>query len=398
MKARFPIHAEKNMKSTRHAGAFGLAALAAMASPLAIAQDTGWYGGANVGRSAATIDDARIRSGLQTEGLGTSSISDRNRSTGYKLFGGYQLNRNLAVEAGWFDLGRFGYTATTVPSGTLGGDIRVKGVNLDLVGLWPITDRFSAFARIGATSARTTGSFAATGAATMPYASANPGKRAANLKAGLGVMYDFNESWAMRLEGERYRINDAVGNKGDIDMLSVGLVYRFGAHTPTRVAAAPPPMPAAAPVVQAPPPPPPPAAPMPPPAPAPAAPMRVSLSADALFDFDRATLKPSGREALDKLAADLRGVQYDAIQVTGHTDRLGPHDYNMKLSTRRAEAVGAYLVQSGGITPGKISARGVDGADPVTKAGDCKGNRPTPALIACLQPDRRVDVEVTGTR
>jgi OmpA-OmpF porin, OOP family len=385
------------MKFTRSTGTLGVAVLAVFATPLATAQDTGWYGGANFGRSAATIDDSRIRSGLLSEGLTTSSIAHRDRDNGYKLFGGYQLNPNFAVEAGWFDLGRFGYTATTVPSGTLGGDIRVKGVNLDLVGLWPITDKFSAFARIGVTSARTTGNFAATGAVSMPYASANPSKRAANVKAGLGLMYNFNESWAMRLEGERYRINDAVGNKGDIDMVSVGLIYRFGAHAPTRVAAAPPAMPAPAPVVQAPPPPPPPAAPMPAPAPAPA-PMRVSLSADALFDFDRATLKPSGHDALDKLAGDLRGIQYDTIRVTGHTDRLGPHDYNLKLSARRAQVVSDYLVRAGGVPAAKISATGVDGADPVTKAGDCKGSKPTPALIACLQPDRRVDVEVTGTR
>jgi len=84
------------------------------------------------------------------------------------------------------------------------------------------------------------------------------------------------------------------------------------------------------------------------------------------------------------------------VQVTGHTDRLGPHDYNMKLSERRAQAVREYLIQ-GGVASGKIAARGVDGADPVT-GSECKGNKPTPALIACLQPDRRVDVEVTGTK
>ena len=62
------------------------------------------------------------------------------------------------MEAGFFDLGSFGYTAT-VPSGTLGGDIRVKGLNLDLVGTLPLTDRLSALGRVGVTSARTTGSF-----------------------------------------------------------------------------------------------------------------------------------------------------------------------------------------------------------------------------------------------
>ena len=126
--------------------------------------------------------------------------------------------------------------------------------------------------------------------------------------------------------------------------------------------------------------------------------MRVSFSAESLFDFDKATVKPGGRQALDKLAADLRGIQYDTIQVTGHTDRLGGREYNQRLSTRRAEAVSAYLVQSGGIPAGRISAKGVNGADPVTRPGDCKGSKPTAALIACLQPDRRVEVEVSGTR
>ena len=127
-------------------------------------------------------------------------------------------------------------------------------------------------------------------------------------------------------------------------------------------------------------------------------PRTISLSADSLFDFDKSVIKPEGRAALDKLAADLRGAQYDAVRVTGHTDRFGSKAYNLKLSARRADAVSAYLVQSAGIPAGKISARGVNGDNPVTKPGECKGNKPTPALIACLQPDRRVEVEVTGSR
>lgn len=385
------------MKLTRTSGALGLAALAVLAAPLAMAQDnTGWYGGADVGRSAAKIDDARISSGLQGQGLDMTSISDRDRATGYKVFGGYQLNRNFAVEAGYFDLGRFGYTASTSPAGSLTGDMRVKGLNLDLVGILPLTDKLSALGRLGVTSARTTDRFSATGAASLPYASANPSQRATNYKMGAGLMYDFTDSLAMRVEGERYRINDAVSNRGHVDMLSVGLIYRFGAKSQPARAAAPQPVfvaAAPAPAIAAAEAPPPPA-----PAPAPVAPMRVSFSADSLFDFDKSAIKPAGRQSLDKLVADLRGIRYDTIQVTGHTDRLGSHDYNLKLSTRRAEAVSAYLVQSGGIAAAKISARGVDGADPVTKPGDCKGTKPTPALIACLQPDRRVEIEVSGTK
>ena len=388
------------MKLIKASGTFGLAALALFTGPLATAQGAGagWYGGANVGRSAATIDDARITSGLAGQGLGTSSIDDRDRATGYKLFGGYQFTPNIGVEAGFFDLGHFGYTANTVPAGTLNGDIRVKGLNLDLVGTLPLAGKLSALGRVGVTSVRSSDGFSATGAARLPFANANPSQRSTNAKFGLGLMYDINDSLAVRAEAERYGLKDAVGNKGHADLFSVGLIYRFGAKAQPRRAAAPEPVVVAAapaPVnVVAPPAPPPP----PPPAAAPPAPMRVSLSADSLFDFDKSVVKPTGRQALDKLAGDLRGISYDSIQVTGHTDRLGKHDYNMKLSERRAQAVSAYLVQSGGIPAGKISARGVDGANPVTKPGDCKGSKPTAALKACLQPDRRVDVEVNGTR
>jgi OOP family OmpA-OmpF porin len=45
-----------------------------------------------------------------------------------------------------------------------------------------------------------------------------------------------------------------------------------------------------------------------------------------------------------------------------------------------------------------VSAVGKGESMPETKAEDCKGNKATPKLIACLQPDRRVEIEVTGTR
>ncbi|NPC58424.1 outer membrane beta-barrel protein [Caenimonas soli] len=250
------------MKFTKTSVMLGVAALVALLATPAIAQNTGWYAGANVGRTDATIDDERITNGLLGQGLATSSIDDRDHDHGYKIFGGYQLNRNFAVEAGFFDLGSFGYTARTVPAGSLTGDVRIKGVNLDLVGLWPLTDKLSALGRVGVTSTRTNGRFSSTGAASVPYADANPSQRSTNYKVGAGLMYDFTESWAMRVEAERYRIRDAVGNKGHADMVSVGLVYRFGGSPAPRAAA---PAPAQvyvepAPVVVAAPPAPPPAA------------------------------------------------------------------------------------------------------------------------------------------
>jgi OOP family OmpA-OmpF porin len=389
------------MKFTRTPALLSVAALAAFGSAQVLAQGTGWYGGASLGRTRATIDDARITSGLAAQRLATDSIEDRERDGGYKLFGGYQFTPHLGVEAGYFDLGEFGYTARTTPSGSLTGDIRVKGFNADLVGTLPITERFSALARVGVTSARTQGNFSATGAARVPYASANSSLRSTNVKYGLGVMYNFTESLAMRLEAERYRINDSVGNRGHADMLSVGLVYRFGASPPparpvAAVWVAPAPAPAPAPAVQA-------AAPVAPvvvaavPAPAPVL-KRVSLSADSLFGFDSSVVTRPGRVALDQMAADLRGLRYEAIRVTGHTDRLGAARYNEALSTRRATAVSDYLVQSGGVPRDKVFATGAGEGSPVTLAANCRGEAATPALIACLQADRRVEVEVQGTR
>lgn len=379
-------------KLARASGKLSLVALAAIATPFAMADDSGWYGGANIGQSRSTIDDARISSGLLGSGLTTTSITDDDSDRGYKIFGGYQFNKNFALEGGYFDLGQFGFNAITTPAGTLSGNIRLKGLNLDAVGTLPITEKFSAFGRVGVNYAQATDSFSGTGAVGAP--NPNPSQREANLKLGVGLQYAFTESLAMRAELERYRINDAVGNKGDIDLVSVGLVYRFGAKTPTPVPRAVAPEPVAlapAPQVVA-------VAPPPPPPPPPPVPMKVTFSADSLFDFDRATLKPAGQQVIDKFAADLRGVSFDVITVTGHSDRIGSHAYNMKLSTRRAEAVSTYLVTSAGIPADKIAAKGVDGADPVTKPGDCVGKKVSKELIACLQPDRRVEIEVVGTK
>jgi OOP family OmpA-OmpF porin len=215
------------------------------------------------------------------------------------------------------------------------------------------------------------------------------------------MQYVLTDAMTLRTEIERYRVDDAVGNKGDIDLVSLGLIYRFGTKAPTPVARqiAPEPVaftPLPEPVVAVAPVPTP--TPPPPPTPAPPIPTKVSFSADSLFDFDKAAVKPDGRLELDKLAANLQGVDYDVINVTGHTDRIGSHAYNQKLSTRRAEVVTTYLVESAGIAAHKIKAKGVNGSEPITKPGDCVGTKATKDLIACLQPDRRVDIEVSGKR
>ena len=218
------------MKLAGTSWTLGLAALAAIASPIAMADGLGWYGGINIGQSRAKIDDARIASSLLAGGLTMTSINDDDRDTGYKLFGGYRFHRNFALEGGYFNLGKFGFTANTVPAGTLTGSIKLQGLNLDAVGILPINERFSAFGRIGVNYAQARDSFSGTGAVAV--LNPNPRKDDTNYKFGLGLQYDFTQALGMRIEAERYRINDAVGNKGDIDLFSIGLVYRFGGKTP----------------------------------------------------------------------------------------------------------------------------------------------------------------------
>jgi OOP family OmpA-OmpF porin len=123
---------------------------------------------------------------------------------------------------------------------------------------------------------------------------------------------------------------------------------------------------------------------------------KITFSAEELFDFDKSVLRPAGKAALDNLASEINGVNYDTVLVTGHTDRIGTNQYNQKLSERRAGAVKAYLIHKG-IPDNRLTSAGKGETQPVTKPGDCKGPV-SKKLIACLQPDRRVEVDVNGSK
>ncbi|MGX7004108.1 outer membrane protein OmpA [Caballeronia sordidicola] len=137
-------------------------------------------------------------------------------------------------------------------------------------------------------------------------------------------------------------------------------------------------------------------APQPPVAPAPAPVIqsqKVTYQADALFDFDKAILKPGGKEKLDDLASKIGDLNLEVVVATGYTDRIGSDKYNDRLSLRRAQAVKAYLV-SKGIEANRIYTEGKGKRNPVTTGCNQKNRK---QLIACLAPDRRVEVEVVGT-
>jgi OmpA-OmpF porin, OOP family len=135
----------------------------------------------------------------------------------------------------------------------------------------------------------------------------------------------------------------------------------------------------------------------PPPAPPPPAPglQKITLASKALFDFDKAVLKPEGMAAIDRdVISKLSGVtRLELVLVTGHTDPIGTQAYNQKLSERRANAVRDYLV-SKGVAKDKIETLGMGKTQPVP--GLVCNQKNFKELVACLAPDRRVEVEVKG--
>jgi OmpA-OmpF porin, OOP family len=126
---------------------------------------------------------------------------------------------------------------------------------------------------------------------------------------------------------------------------------------------------------------------------------KITLNASALFRFDKrnaADLLPQGKAQLDDLANKINTVYatVESIGLIGHTDRLGTDAYNDKLSLDRASTVKTYL-QSKGVTA-NMSVAGRGKAEPVAQCPG--GNAPTPLLTQCLQPNRRVEVVITGEK
>ncbi|MHB9833783.1 OmpA family protein [Paraburkholderia terrae] len=134
------------------------------------------------------------------------------------------------------------------------------------------------------------------------------------------------------------------------------------------------------------------APPPPPPPPVVESATPISLSADALFDFDSAKLKADGTTAIDALATDLTRTQsIDVVTVIGYTDRFGSVAHNRDLSRRRAQAV-ADALKERGLNPARFDVRGAGSTAPIAT---CPG-RKSAAVIACLAPNRRVEIRVSG--
>ena len=218
---------------------------------------------------------------------------------------------------------------------------------------------------------------------------------------GVGFQYSFNNAVSMQADVRRARTwvrgNDFNFDRADTNILTVGVNIALDRRA-RRVAAAPTP-PEPTPVAVAPstpdvvavtPP-----APVPTPPPPPATRIeRYTLSSTELFDFDSARLRLPQPKLDETVTVMNTNPQISNVTITGYTDRLGSDKYNMKLSQRRAESVKNYMT-SKGVASNRLVAVGRGESDPVVKCND----RNRSNLIACLEPNRRVEVqEITVQR
>lgn len=216
----------------------------------------------------------------------------------------------------------------------------------------------------------------------------------------IGLQADVRHVWS-RAEDNRANLfgNDSKETIGNT-YLNLGVVFNFGAPKKVAmaepVAAVAPSMDEIAPTEDEALPPLMEAQPEPEPiGPAPAAFEKITLQAEVLFAFDKSVLKDEGKKILDVEVVEKMKAhpEVELVLITGYTDRIGTDQYNQKLSERRAAAVKKY-VASQGIDESRLHDVGKGEANPVV---DCKGVRGK-KLIDCLQPNRRVVVEIEAQR
>lgn len=349
------------MKKT--AIALVVAGLAAASVAQAAPQENTFYAGVKAGQ-------ASFHDGIKDF---YNNAYHRNSFT-YGVFGGYQIlnrdNLGLAVELGYDDFGRV--------KGRDAGKTIAKhtnhGAHLSFKGSYEVLNGLDVYGKAGVALVRSDYKFYDPNGA-REREKGRHSLRTSGLFA-VGAEYAVLPELAVRLEYQwltrvgKFRTqqtnNSSVDYNPWIGSINAGVSYRFGQG--------------AAPVV--------------------AAPEVVSktfnLNSDVTFAFGKANLKPQAQATLDGIYGEIAQINGAKVAVAGYTDRIGSDAFNVKLSQQRADSVANYFV-SKGVAADAISATGYGKANPVTGA-TCDQVKGRKALIACLAPDRRVEIAVNGTK
>ena len=353
------------MKKT--AIALVVAGLAAASVAQAAPQENTFYAGVKAGQ-------ASFHDGIRAQAREHDAGYHRNSFT-YGVFGGYQIlnqdNLGLAVELGYDDFGR----AKGRQAGKTVAKHTNHGAHLSLKGSYEVLNGLDVYGKAGVALVRSDYKFYNVANGARDHEAGRHSLRTSGLFA-VGAEYAVLPELAVRLEYQwltrvgKFRTqktnNSSVDYNPWIGSINAGVSYRFGQG--------------AAPVV--------------------AAPEVVSktfnLNSDVTFAFGKANLKPQAQAALDGIYGEIAQVNNAKVAVAGYTDRIGSDAGNLKLSQRRADTVANYFV-SKGVAADAISATGYGKANPVTGA-TCDQVKGRKALIACLAPDRRVEIAVNGTK
>ncbi|TFW71788.1 flagellar motor protein MotB [Methylotenera oryzisoli] len=356
---------KKNMLTFAVAATLGLAALSATAEDM---YRGAWYAVPGVSY------------------MDTDSDLEANNGGGAFLKLGKELSEHWDIQGG------LGYNRASEDTGIAGVGGRYKQTTLGVDALYMFSrDKFRPFLLAGLGVARNDVDYTH---ATLDV----DGKKTSWLaNVGLGAQYLFNDTFGLQADLRHQwsrasvKVSDGVTTASETDtigntLLSLGGIFRFGAPAPMPVAAVEPEPAPVAPAAVAP-------APEPAPAPAACVPQyeTITIEASKLFAFDEAKLKDTSvldNEVVPKMKEN---KIFASVKVTGHTDKLGSEAYNQKLSEKRANQVRDYLI-SQGIEADRLVAVGKGELVPVVSCDGVKGRK---ALIECLAPNRRVEIEAT---
>jgi len=202
-----------------------LAALAFLALASSAFAD-GFYGLGEVTHSSYSLDKNHFDEALITHGATGLGSSDSASGNQWRLQGGYRYNQYLAVEAGYIDFGKAKYNASFA-GGTATGSLKAGGVDVAALISMPLNDRFSVFGKAGIVFADVKSSLSAGAPASL--ASGNSSNNVVRPLLGVGADYKLSEKVDIRADFDRVSGlgNSSKTGKMDVNMISVGLAYKF---------------------------------------------------------------------------------------------------------------------------------------------------------------------------
>ncbi|VFP83234.1 porin OmpA [Candidatus Erwinia haradaeae] len=342
------------MKKTAIAIAVALAGFATVAQ--ATPKENTWYTGTQFGLSH--YDDTKYYGNNYQNNDGSTHKSQ----LGSGVFFGYQATPALSFDFGYNWLGRMPNKGKTIH-----GSFQTQGVQLSTKFTYPLANNVDVYTRLGsmvwhADSKQTN--------LTKPP-SIHSKTTGISPLIGCGVEYTITKNWATHLDYQwTNNIGDAhtVGARPDNSLFSVGITYRFGQNEPETFITS-----GSSSISEN---------------------NHFTLKSDVLFTFNQTTLTADGQKILDQLYNQLNNLDTKdaSIVVVGYSDRIGSSLYNQKISEKRSQSVVDYLIEKG-IPADQITARGEGQSNPIS-AHSCESINDRQALIVCLAPDRRVEVEV----